>query len=132
MIAELQQQREMMIAYLHLRADMEDWHGVMDAAADIREIDAKLAVLRELTEFKPPHDREARTKPGIYRHYKGGEYQVLGTARVSTNGPGEGKPVVVYVSCEDGKLYARDEDEFNDLATDPIAGVRRFVLVEET
>lgn len=126
MTKDLQHQRELMIAYLKLRLVLEDWHGVMDAAADIREIDAKLAVLRELT-----HDRDARTKPGIYRHYKGGEYQVLGTARVSTNGPGEGKPVVVYVSCEDGALYARDEDEFNDLATDPIAGVHRFVLVED-
>ena len=39
----LQQLRDalrLMEAYLHLRLQMRDWHGVMDAAADIREIQA--------------------------------------------------------------------------------------------
>ncbi|HEY9546071.1 MAG TPA: hypothetical protein VIR56_08685 [Solimonas sp.] len=31
--------------YLQMCVRREDWHGVMDAAADIREIVAKLAVL---------------------------------------------------------------------------------------
>lgn len=34
-----------MVKYLKLRLAMNDMHGVMDAAADIREIDAVLAIL---------------------------------------------------------------------------------------
>jgi len=34
--------------YLDLRREMRDWHGVMDAAADIREIEAKLSVLESI------------------------------------------------------------------------------------
>jgi len=34
--------------YLDLRRQMRDWHGVMDAAADIREIEAKISVLEAL------------------------------------------------------------------------------------
>lgn len=33
--------------YLALRLELEDWHGVQDAASDIREIDARIAQLRE-------------------------------------------------------------------------------------
>lgn len=32
--------------YLQMCVRKEDWHGVMDASADIREILAKLSVLR--------------------------------------------------------------------------------------
>jgi hypothetical protein len=45
MKAELEKRRELMIEYLKDKVILEDWHGVMDAAADIREIDAKLSVL---------------------------------------------------------------------------------------
>lgn len=34
-----------MIAYLILKINDEDWHGVADAAMDLREIEAKLEVL---------------------------------------------------------------------------------------
>lgn len=43
--AALIDERSTLRAYLRHRLDREDWHGVMDAAADIREIDAKLAIL---------------------------------------------------------------------------------------
>lgn len=33
--------REVMIAYLMQKVEEQDWHGVMDAAADLREIDAQ-------------------------------------------------------------------------------------------
>ena len=36
---------DLMKDYLSLCIRKEDWHGVMDAAADIREIVAKLSVL---------------------------------------------------------------------------------------
>lgn len=45
-IAKLTAQRATMLAYLRLRLDLDDMHGVMDAASDIREIDARLSVLR--------------------------------------------------------------------------------------
>lgn len=33
--------------YLLLRLSLRDWHGVMDAAADLRELEAQLRVLQE-------------------------------------------------------------------------------------
>lgn len=44
----LREQREQMIGYLLLKVKANDFHGVADAAMDIREIDAKLEVLAEL------------------------------------------------------------------------------------
>lgn len=52
------------------------------------------------------------TKRGWYLHKKGGHYKVTGTATVTTNGEQNGKQVVVYESG--GKLYVRDEAEFNE------------------
>lgn len=55
------------------------------------------------------------TRQGIYRHYRGGLYTVLFVARNSTNGPDEGKNVVVYVSHKDGYVSVRDEEQFHEL-----------------
>jgi hypothetical protein len=46
--AMLTKRREFLLTYLDqvVRAE-EDWHGVMDAAADLREIDAKLELIAE-------------------------------------------------------------------------------------
>jgi hypothetical protein len=46
-IAKLVEQRKVMFDYLLLRVELQDMHGIQDAASDIREIDAKLAILRE-------------------------------------------------------------------------------------
>lgn len=35
--------------YIDLRLEMEDWHGVADAAMDIREIEAQMKLLSEQT-----------------------------------------------------------------------------------
>lgn len=43
----LERQRALMRDYLAMRLELEDWHGVQDAASDIREIDARLAQLRD-------------------------------------------------------------------------------------
>lgn len=42
----LLQRRATLILYLREKASEEDWHGVADAAMDLREVDAKLSVLR--------------------------------------------------------------------------------------
>ncbi len=36
-----QQQREILIAYLMMKAHQEDWHGVRDACVDIETLEAK-------------------------------------------------------------------------------------------
>lgn len=39
--AEIQAQIETMVAYLRLKLEARDWHGVSDAASDIRELEAR-------------------------------------------------------------------------------------------
>lgn len=41
----LEERRKVMKEYLQHRVDDEDWHGVMDASADLREIDTEIRVL---------------------------------------------------------------------------------------
>jgi hypothetical protein len=41
---------EELINYVHLKIKQRDWHGVSDAANDIREIEAKISVLKALQE----------------------------------------------------------------------------------
>lgn len=38
-----------MVSYLKSKVESEDWHAVADAAMDIREIEAQLKVLCQLT-----------------------------------------------------------------------------------
>lgn len=47
-IETLKQQREMLMVYLRSKLDSGDLHAVQDAASDMREIDAKLEVLRSM------------------------------------------------------------------------------------
>lgn len=37
-----------MVQYLLLKVEEQDWHGVADAAMDIREIEAQLKLLKKL------------------------------------------------------------------------------------
>ena len=46
----LRNKKEIMIGYLNHKACDHDWHGVSDAANDIREIEAKLEVLVKVIE----------------------------------------------------------------------------------
>lgn len=41
-----------MIQYLRTKVDEHDWHGVMDASADLRELEAVNPSLAELEEVK--------------------------------------------------------------------------------
>lgn len=44
-LEDLARQRATMKDYLKLRLELDDWHGVMDAAADLREIEAQIRLL---------------------------------------------------------------------------------------
>lgn len=46
---ELTEQKTQLIAYLQSKIKAGDWHAVQDAASDIRELNAKLELLNELT-----------------------------------------------------------------------------------
>lgn len=50
---------------------------------------------------------------GLYRHYKGDSYVVIGLAWQSDNGR-ERVPVVVYVSLTKGTINVRTESEFHE------------------
>lgn len=41
--------RERMIKYLELKVEEQDWHGVADAAMDLREIDSAILTLEKLS-----------------------------------------------------------------------------------
>jgi len=45
-IAELEANRPRLIDYLKMKQDSEDWHGVQDAASDLRDLDCELDGLR--------------------------------------------------------------------------------------
>jgi hypothetical protein len=47
-IQSLRAERATLLAYLRCRVDNEDWHGVSDAANDIREIEREIRVLLRL------------------------------------------------------------------------------------
>ena len=46
-IMEIEQHLHIMENYLDVRRAQRDWHGVQDAASDIRELEAQLRALRE-------------------------------------------------------------------------------------
>lgn len=50
-------------------------------------------------------------KLGIYEHYKGGRYEVLGLALDVTNGRPD-RQMVVYRSVATSQVYVRDYEEF--------------------
>lgn len=70
----------------------------------------------------------ASVAPGRYRHYKGGEYEVLGVATHSEFGTEH----VVYRSVEDGAWWVRPSTMFVDTVRRR-SGLRvpRFRLIEE-
>ncbi|TDR71606.1 DUF1653 domain-containing protein [Paludibacterium purpuratum] len=64
--------------------------------------------------------------PGIYRHYKGQLYEVLGIARHSETE----EPLVMYRALygEYG-LWARPQAMFNETVTGPEGEMPRFALI---
>lgn len=77
---------------------------------------------------------DAPPQPGLYRHYKGGLYRVVDVALDCTNGPTEGRYLVLYCLADEPEpslreLHAREVEQF--LETVDLKGERvpRFVKV---
>ena len=49
-LASLFEQKQRMVDYLKLKLSQEDWHGVADAAMDIREIISEKKALSDIIE----------------------------------------------------------------------------------
>jgi hypothetical protein len=47
LLMELERRKVGLVAYCQIKLEAGDWHAVQDAASDIREIDAKLELLRD-------------------------------------------------------------------------------------
>ena len=65
---------------------------------------------------------------GVYRHYKGNDYQVLGTAYHSES---EGLLVLYRPLYGSGALWVRPFDNFNEELKISGKYIRRFELVDE-
>ena len=66
-------------------------------------------------------------KLGIYKHYKGTEYKVLGCAKHSETGD----ELIMYKSLSDGKLWARPKEMFLELVKINDKDVPRFQFVSD-
>lgn len=47
-LADLIKQRDRLVEYLKLKVEMNDWHGVADAAMDLREVEAQMTMFRQV------------------------------------------------------------------------------------
>ena len=65
--------------------------------------------------------------PGIYRHFKGGKYRVLGMARHSETL----EELVVYQSLADGALWIRPAEMWDELVERDGGRFRRFMKIAE-
>lgn len=63
--------------------------------------------------------------PGIYRHFKGGEYTVTGDAEDTETGV----TYVHYISFKNNKSWLRELSNFNDIVTVDGKDVNRFEKV---
>jgi len=48
---QLQQQIGVLVDYIRLKIEQADWHGIADAANDIRVIEAQIKVLESIEKF---------------------------------------------------------------------------------
>ena len=68
-------------------------------------------------------------RPGRYRHFKGGEYQVLGVAKHSETL----EPMVVYRALYgEGRLWVRPAAMWNETVEREGRTFRRFTYIGET
>ncbi len=68
----------------------------------------------------------------LYRHHKGGLYVVQGPALSATNGPTDGRRVIIYHAKDGHQLFVRDALEFGEAVVWPDGVTRaRFDPVPE-
>lgn len=60
-LSALTKRRAVIIADLTGKVEAEDWHGVADAAMDLREVDARLAAIRQLQSLPSVGDTGGRS-----------------------------------------------------------------------
>ena len=48
---QLEQQIGVLVEYIRLKIEQSDWHGISDAANDIRVIEAQIKVLETIEKF---------------------------------------------------------------------------------
>ena len=77
--------------------------------------------------WSEPDNPSGEIKIGKYRHYKGGEYEVLSLAKSSEN---YNETVVVYKSLTDGKIWVRPAYMWNELVFNKGEYVKRFEILE--
>lgn len=66
-------------------------------------------------------------KLGVYKHYKGNEYRVLGCAKHSETG----EELVVYQALSGGKLWVRPKEMFLELVKINNEDTPRFQYVSD-
>lgn len=72
-------------------------------------------------------------QPGKYRHFKGGEYEVIGTARNSEN---EYEEFVVYKNLYDhpkygvGQIWIRPKEMFEEVIEREGKKIKRFEKID--
>lgn len=68
--AKLEQQKQRLIDYARMKLDSgDDWHGVQDAATDIREIDARIDELSRV-KFETLASRVGEASTPHKHHYR--------------------------------------------------------------
>lgn len=51
-MTDLENERESLIRYLQMKVNTQDWHGVADAAMDLRDVDSALKTIKDLQIFR--------------------------------------------------------------------------------
>lgn len=49
----LMMESEKLIDYLQMKVKTQDWHGVADCAMDLRDVEARLDILKAIREYGP-------------------------------------------------------------------------------
>ena len=88
--------------------------AVEEKAAEVKEV--------EVEEIPVPQP----VKPGKYRHFKGGEYEVLGIAKHSETE----EEMVVYKNLADGTLWVRPYSMFNEVIVRDGKKILRFAPMD--
>lgn len=91
---------------------------------DVSHRRTKMQSVKKDFDFIPDSMEEVRI--GRYRHYKGGEYDVLDVARHSENK----EELVIYRALVDGTLWARPKRMFLEKISDGKSDIPRFTFMK--